>query len=179
MLLAVCLWLLSPTPDSQLPPGAPPRKPPAIAEVRAVRLAQPITVDGVLDEPAWQQAIRVSHFIQRDPIEGAEPSESTVVYIAYDDAAVYVAARMYDAHADSIVARLGRRDAELDSDRLTVYLDSYHDRRSGFYFGVNAAGTLSDGTLYNDDWNDNSWDGVWEGKAHVDSLGWTVELGGP
>jgi len=176
MLLAVCLWLLSPTPDSQLPPGAPPRKPPAIAEVRAVRLAQPITVDGVLDEPAWQQAIRVSHFIQRDPIEGAEPSESTVVYIAYDDAAVYVAARMYDAHADSIVARLGRRDAELDSDRLTVYLDSYHDRRSGFYFGVNAAGTLSDGTLYNDDWNDNSWDGVWEGKAHVDSLGWTVEL---
>jgi len=179
MLLAIALCLLCPTGDSQAAPvGAPARlgPPAALAEVRASRLAQPIAVDGVLAEAAWQQGVRVSRFIQRDPIEGAQPSESTVVYVAYDDAALYVAARLYDGHPDSIVARLGRRDAQLDSDRFTVFLDPYHDRRSGFYFGVNAAGTLYDGTLYNDDWDDNSWDGVWEGRARVDSLGWTVEL---
>src|SRR5437879_8754655 len=83
---------------------------------------------------------------------------------------------MYDSHPDSIVARLGRRDAQTNSDGLTVYIDPYHDRRSGYYFGVNAAGTLSDGTLYNDEWDDDSWDGVWEGKVTRDSLGWTAEL---
>ena len=181
MLLAVALCLLCTLHDSQADAGGPSgRRPPppphAVAEVRAVRVAQAIAVDGTLEEPVWRQAISVSHLTQSDPIEGAQPSESTVVYVAYDDAALYVAARLYDAHPESIVARLGRRDAELNADRFIVYVDSYHDRRSGFYFGVNAAGAVSDGTLYNDDWDDNSWDGVWEGKAHIDGLGWTVEM---
>jgi len=55
-------------------------------------------------------------------------------------------------------------------------VDPYHDGRSGYFFAVNAAGTLRDGVLYNDDWNDDSWDGIWEGRAHVDGEGWTVEM---
>ncbi len=125
MLLAVALCLLCTLHDSQADAGGPSgRRPPppphAVAEVRAVRVAQAITVDGMLEEPVWRQAISVSHFTQSDPIEGAQPSESTVVYVAYDDAALYVAARLYDAHPDSIVARLGRRDAELNADRFIV-----------------------------------------------------------
>ena len=151
---------------------------PAIAPqlVRAVRTAYSITIDGTLSDPLWQTAERVTGFLQRDPNEGTAPSESTVVYVAYDDAALYIAARMYDAHPDSIIGRLGRRDAVTNSDRLTVFIDPYHDRRSGYYFAVDAAGTLSDGTLYNDDWDDNTWDGVWEGKAARDSLGRTAEF---
>jgi len=145
-------------------------------QVRAVRTRQPVSVDGRLDDGIWQSAVRVSGFVQRDPIEGATPSESTVVLVAYDDAALYIGARMYDAHPDSIVARLGRRDAYANSDRFNVFLDPYHDRRSGVYFGVDAAGTLFDGVLLNDDWDDDSWDGVWDGRARIDSLGWTAEL---
>jgi len=148
----------------------------AALQVRAVRISQPIAIDAALTEPIWQSAQRVTQFVQRDPTEGATPSESTVVYIAYDDAALYVAARMYDRTPDSIVARLGRRDVFTSSDQFIFYVDSYHDRRSGFYFGVNAAGALSDGVLYNDDWDDNSWDGVWEGRAQIDGQGWVVEM---
>ncbi len=145
-------------------------------QVRAARIRQPVSVDGRLDEAMWQTAVRVSGFVQRDPIEGAAASESTVVLVAYDDAAVYIGARLYDPHPDSIVARLGRRDAYANSDRFNVFLDPYHDRRSGVYFGVDAAGTLYDGVLLNDDWDDDSWDGVWDGRARIDSLGWTAEL---
>src|SRR5947207_10824788 len=99
-----------------------------------------------------------------------------VVYITYDDAALYIGARLYDAHPDSIVARLARRDQGTNSDRFQVFIDSYHDKRSGFYFGINAAGTLYDGTLFNDDWDDDTWDGVWEGKVTRDAQGWTAEL---
>ncbi|MGH7607844.1 MAG: DUF5916 domain-containing protein [Gemmatimonadales bacterium] len=150
--------------------------PSAPLQIRAVRLAQPITIDAALTEPIWERAQRVSQFVQRDPTEGAVPSESTVVYIAYDDAALYVAARLYDRAPDSIVARLGRRDVGTNSDQFVFFVDSYHDRRSGFFFGVNAAGALSDGVLYNDDWEDDSWDGVWEGRARIDAEGWTVEM---
>jgi hypothetical protein len=48
-----------------------------------------------------------------------------------------------------------------------VFLDCYHDRRTGFYFGVNAAGTFYDGTLYNDDWDSDTWDGVWDGQVSL------------
>ncbi|MDP3909882.1 MAG: DUF5916 domain-containing protein [Gemmatimonadales bacterium] len=159
-------------------PAAAPADSPATAplQVRAVRVAHPFTVDGDLREPLWRTAERVSGLLQRDPVEGAAATESTVVYIAYDDAALYIGARLYDAHPDSIVARLARRDQGTSSDRFTVFIDPYHDKRSGFYFGISAAGTLFDGTLYNDVWDDNSWDGVWEGKVGRDSLGWTAEL---
>jgi hypothetical protein len=170
--LSLCLALAA------LPAPAVPADSPATVptRVRAARLAQPITIDGSLTEAMWQSAERVTGFLQRDPTEGAQPSESTVVYIAYDDAALYVAARLYDAHPDSIVARLARRDQSTSSDRFTLYIDPYHDKRSGSYFGVTAAGTLHDGTLFNDEWDDDSWDGVWEAKVSRDAQGWTAEL---
>ena len=144
--------------------------------VRAVKLDRPLTLDGILSEAVWQTAAPASRFLQRDPYEGAEATERSEVRIAYDEEALYVGARLYDAHPDSIVARLVRRDFDIASDQFFVFLDPSHDRRSGYYFGVNAAGVLYDGTLFNDGWDDNSWDGVWQGRAHVDSTGWTVEM---
>src|SRR5437762_7408097 len=157
---------------------SPPPAPPAPQQVRAIRLngGQGVTIDGVLNEPLWQTAERLTGFTQRDPTQGAVPTESTVVYVAYDDAALYIGARLYDSHPDSIVARLARRDQGTSSDRFQVYIDPYHDKRSGFYFGINAAGTLYDGTLFNDDWDDDTWDGVWEAKVTRDSQGWTGEI---
>ena len=98
------------------------------------------------------------------------------MFVTYDAAALYIGARLFDAHPDSIVARLGRRDDYTGSDLFTAYVDSYYDRRSGFFFGVNAAGALYDGVLFNDDWDDDSWDGVWEGTARIDAQGWVVEM---
>ncbi|HEV8264514.1 MAG TPA: DUF5916 domain-containing protein [Gemmatimonadales bacterium] len=170
--LSLCLALAAVTPPA-VPADSPATAP---TQVRAIRLAQPLLIDGLLNEPLWQSAERVAGFLQRDPKEGEAASESTVVYIAYDDAALYVAARLYDSHPDSIVARLARRDQGTNSDRFTLFVDPYHDKRSGFYFGITAAGTLHDGTLFNDEWDDDSWDGVWEGRVSRDALGWTAEL---
>jgi hypothetical protein len=143
--------------------------------IAADRLRTPISIDGILSEPEWQRA-GITRFTQKDPNEGADPSQRTEVWVTYDDAALYVAARLYDTHPDSIVSRIGRRDANLSSDWFYVGIDSYHDRRSGFYFGVYAGGTMSDGTMFNDDWDDNTWDGVWDAATKIDEQGWTVEM---
>ncbi len=144
--------------------------------VTAVRLTAPIVVDGELTEAVWQGAPAFTDFFQRDPVEGAPGSERTEVRVAFDDDAIYLGARLWDSHPDSIVARLARRDVSISADRFSFYLDPYLDRRSGYYFMVNAAGTQYDGTLSNDGFEDASWDGVWSGAAHVDDRGWTCEM---
>ena len=145
-------------------------------KIHADRINAQIKIDGNLNEAAWQSAKGVTNFIQRDPIEGSKPTERTEVKVLFDDDAIYVGARMYDSSPDSIISRLSRRDVDVNSDLFGVFFDPYHDRRSGYYFGLNAAGTFYDGVLYNDDWDDDSWDGVWEGKTKIDDKGWTVEM---
>lgn len=143
--------------------------------VQAQRAGDPITIDGILSEPAWHSPA-VTSLYQREPDEGKPATERTEIYLVHDDGALYVAARLFDSAPDSIVSRLVRRDVTVNSDDFAIYLDPYNDGRSGAYFGINAAGTLYDGILYNDDWDDNTWDGVWEGKAVIGSDGWTVEM---
>ncbi len=146
------------------------------APMEAGRLNAPVIIDGRLDDAAWVGVPVFSQFVQRDPIEHSAPSMRTEVQIGFDDAALYVAARMYDTAPDSMTVRLGRRDVQQNADLFQLYLDTYHDGRSGYYFGVDAAGTLYDGVLSNDDWSDDSWDGVWEAKTHRDAKGWTAEM---
>ena len=83
---------------------------------------------------------------------------------------------MFDSDPAKIVGLLGRRDDDLDSDWFTFAVDPYLDRRSGFSFSVNPAGSIIDRTLYNDEWDDSTWDGIWESAARVDDKGWTVEM---
>jgi len=74
------------------------------------------------------------------------------------------------------VRRLSRRDDEPDADRFVVYLDPRHDHRNGFEFWVSAAGVQRDAVIFNDSWDDFSWDGVWEASVAVDAQGWTAEV---
>jgi hypothetical protein len=165
-LLAVLLLLglLAPRAHAELPP------------VHAVRTDRAIVVDGVLDEETWKSGQAVTNFLQEDPDQGVAPRQRTEVRVAYDDDALYVGARLYDTAADSVIARLARRDSDARDDQFAVYLDPFHDKRTGYYFVVSAASTLQDGVLMNDGWNDSSWDGVWQGRAHRDAQGWTCEL---
>jgi hypothetical protein len=146
------------------------------AVIKAVKTIQPVTIDGKIEEYVWTSQKGFENFIQRDPSEGATPTERTIIKLAYDENYLYLAAIMYDISPDSIIARLTRRDELVDCDHITLALDPYHDKRSGYYFTLNSAGTQIDGVLYNDSWDDDTWDGVWEGKANLDNEGWTAEM---
>ncbi len=146
-----------------------------VKQIHAIRVNERMHIDGILSESVWQRA-GTTAFFQQEPNQGQAVSESTEVWVAYDDEALYIAARMKDIHPDSIIARLARRDNDASSDEFAVGIDSYHDKRNAFYFIVSAAGVLRDGILYNDDWSDGSWDGIWEAKPRITSDGWCVEM---
>ena len=135
-----------------------------------------VRLDGVLDEEAWSGAAPASGFVQRRPTPGAPASEPTAVRVLYDGAALYVGARMADSQADLVDARLGRRDASLETDWVSVMVDSYDDDRTAFMFRVNPAGVRVDWLYFDDVRADRSWDAVWDVATSRDAGGWTAEF---
>ena len=146
--------------------------------VRASRATTTVVVDGRIDEAAWTLADRATGFVQQRPTPGAPASERTEVRVLFDAQAIYVSMRLFDAHPDSLLAPLARRDYEGYGDWAHVIIDSYHDRRTAFHFAVNPAGTRRDGMFANDmEWQEDvSWDAVWDVATARDSLGWTAEF---
>jgi len=144
-------------------------------QVKAFRTEDGIQIDGILNEAVWQLE-GFGGFLQSDPLDGASETEVTTVWIAFDDQSLYIAARLDDTDPQNIVHRLGRRDDEVESDWFTFAVDPYYDRRSGYLFAVNPSGSILDGTLFNDEGKDMTWDGVWESAVHIDDKGWAVEM---
>lgn len=143
--------------------------------VRALKLNEKVKLDGILAEKVWQSE-GYSGFIQSEPHDGKAATEKTTAWVAYNENALYIAARMYESKPEEIISRLGRRDDFTDSSWFIFYIDPYYDKRSGFQFGVNPSGAICDWAIYNDEVNDESWDGIWESKARIDDQGWTVEM---
>ncbi len=148
----------------------------SVPVVHSVRASSAIVVDGLLDDEVWLRAAPVTTFTQRDPEEGKPVSEATELRIAYDDDALYVAARMHDREPARIARQLARRDQSAEADSFTLMLDPHHDHLTGAGFAVSAAGVQSDTTIYNDSWTDNSWDAVWESAVKIDATGWSAEM---
>lgn len=164
-----------------LPAPAAAQAPPPGPEASSLRLnAAPasgaIHVDGRLDEASWQAAPAATGFIQKTPQPGDPATERTEARVLWSDDALYVGMRLYDTHADSVVARLGRRDAEVPSDWASVYIDSQRDQRTAYGFSVNAAGVRADSKFSDDDQEDTGWDAVWEAAVTRDDGGWTAEF---
>ncbi|MFH0733340.1 MAG: DUF5916 domain-containing protein [bacterium] len=143
--------------------------------VQAIKANTPITIDGLLNEDVWKR-IPIDNFTQKEPEEGQVSREKTNVWVAYDENNIYIAAKLYDSMPDQIDRSLSRRDGSFDTDLFLVYLDTYNDKRNGYYFGVNPGGSLLDGTVFNDSWTDDRWDGIWESKANITEEGWAVEM---
>jgi hypothetical protein len=148
-------------------------------QATAVRLAgETISVDGRLDEAVWSRAVPVSDFVQKEPVEGAAPSDAMEVRFAYDDDAVYVGARMLTVNVAEVQAPLGRRDASDQAENIMVSFDTFLDRRTAVTFGVTAAGVRLDRfhpTDREDDY-ESGYDPVWQAQTSRDAGGWTAEL---
>jgi hypothetical protein len=173
--LAACLPIAAPAPAQVPDAGEEGSK-----TVRILRAEGAPTIDGVLDEAVWAQAVVVDDLHQLDPIEYADPSQPTEIRLFYDDDALYVSARLWDSQADAITAQVLRQGEGLDGeDRFAVILDPYLDRRNGYRFQVNANGVRWE-ALYKDTSNlESNWEGIWEAAATRDEQGWTAEMAIP
>ncbi|MDX1394258.1 MAG: DUF5916 domain-containing protein [Gemmatimonadota bacterium] len=147
---------------------------PAIA--RAVRLDGTISIDGRLDDGAWQAAPIITDFVQGQPTEGAPPTEPTEVRVLFDDDAIYVSARMWETDPSTIHDQLVRRDERGSFDHFAISLDPNRDGLTGYRFQVAASGSQRDAFLFGDVEEDQDWNAVWDSGVQRDEQGWTVEM---
>lgn len=151
---------------------------PVIVHTTAGRTTETIRIDGRLDEAAWQATTPLSRFVQREPIEGGEPSEETEIRVLLTETALYIGAVCHDRSPREIIATQLSRDADLEvDDRLTIVLDPFFDHRNGFFFQVNAAGARADGQVSNNAESlSRDWDGIWNAAARITNDGWIAEI---
>jgi hypothetical protein len=147
--------------------------------MQAVKAGTPPVVDGVIGELEWAGAARGENFVQLEPSRGAPAELRTVVLVLYDESRLYVAFQAYEPEA--IVAQMTQRDAQLwNDDSVHVFLDTFHDGRSGYYFMANVLGTQADGRVGEDGGSsDTSWDAPWVSAGARTDYGYAIELAIP
>ena len=149
--------------------------------MRAVRVATPLSIDGRLDEEVYNVVPPTGGFIMQDPQEGGQPTEQTDTWVFFDNENLYIAARCWDDHPERWVVTELRRDNNniIQNENLSVALDTFHDRRNGFFFQTTPLGALRD-QAFTDEGNPNSnWNTIWQVKSGRFDGGWTVEMAIP
>ena len=147
--------------------------------LRAVKAASPPTIDGLFTANEWQDASRATDFIQFEPNRGEPARLQTEVAVLYDETHLYIAFVAHDP--EPVMAQMTQRDAELwNDDSVQVYLDTFHDGRSGYFFMTNVLGTQLDGRIAeNGRANDNTWDAPWLSATQQTDFGYIVEISIP
>jgi len=150
--------------------------------IRAIRLSEPLQVDGRLDEAVYQNEASFGGFIQTLPREGEPATERTEAWVMYDENYIYVSGRNWDsAPPEQWTANEMRRDTNQlrQNDMFGVLLDTFHDRRNGYNFYTNPLGGIADQAV-TDEGNPNvDWNPVWEVRTGRFDGGWTAELAIP
>ena len=155
------------------------------ADIPRIETATPMRVDGVLDEPVWQQATRLTGFWQYQPVDSRAAEEATEVLVWYAPDAIWFGIVAHDKVPSAIRATVADRDNIANDDNILLDIDTFHDRRRAFQFGVNPLGVQSDGvrsegagqvSSLNPGSTDLNPDFIWESKGRITDQGYTVEI---
>jgi hypothetical protein len=149
------------------------------------RLEAAAAIDGVLDEGAWSQAVRLGGFWQYQPVDGRAAEEQTEVLVWYAPDAIYFGIIAHDRQPSAIHATVADRDNIDSDDHVILDIDTFHDRRRAFFFGVNPLGSQSDGVRSEGAGQVSSLipgstdlnpDFTWESKGRITERGYEVEI---
>ena len=152
------------------------------ATVRAIKLSEPLRVDGKLDERVYGDEAPFGDLLQVVPRHGEPSTEKTDIWVTFDTAYIYVSARCYDsAPPDKWVSNELRRDTNQlrQNDHFGVGFDTFYDRRSGFMFYSNPLGALADYSVVDEGAPNSDWNPVWEVRTGRFDGGWTIEMAIP
>jgi hypothetical protein len=152
---------------------------PLLAQVpplELTRLPRPVTVDGVPDEPAWQE-IPALPLTMYAPVFRGTPTQRSEIRVAYDDEFFYAAGWFYDSDASGIRINSLYRDRWNGDDAFAIYIDAFNDKRNAKWFGTTPGGIRFE-TLISDDGAtmNGSWDTFWTARTTVTDAGWFAEV---
>jgi hypothetical protein len=149
--------------------------------IRAYPTAQPIRIDGRLDEEIYRTTPPITDFVQQEPDEFKPATEKTEAWIFFDNDNIYISARNWESHPERRVANEMRRDTNQlrQNDTFGVLFDTFHDKRNGYIFYANAIGGLADSQVTDEGPPNADWNTVWDVRTANFDGGWTIEMAIP
>lgn len=145
--------------------------------LQAKKTTESIIIDGKANEAIWGSTAVATDFIMFEPDNGKPISadKKTEVKIVYDNDAIYISALLYDNEPSKIQKELTNRDVFGVSDHFAVYINGFNDGQQDFRFFVSAAGVQMD-CLATEDFEDFTWDAIWDSEVLLTDFGWSVEM---
>lgn len=154
-----------------------------IPDFTAHKVNSPITLDGVLDESAWDKADVLSQFSQYFPLDTINALAKTEMRIVYDDNFLYISAKCYSEGDKFIVQSLKRDYGFGSTDNISFLFDTYNDKTNCYLFGMNPYGARREALIFDGGKNrsnfDNSWDNKWDGDSKRYEDHWICEMAIP
>ncbi len=148
-------------------------------EVYAVKTEEgKINIDGVLDEPQWKNATKLTNFSETYPGDIIKPPVETELYILYDNDNIYFGFVCYDNDMKNLHATFCDRDKNFRDDFAGIFLDTYSDSKQAYEILTNPYGIQGD-LLWTNGNEDDSYDAIWYSGAKIYSDRWTCEIGIP
>lgn len=137
-----------------------------------------ITIDGKFDEMIWEYAPIAKDFVMFFPDNGKpiDQKKKTEVQVAYNDDAIYIAAKMFDDEPDKVLREIRLRDVFGTADHFGVFINGFNDMQQDFRFFVSAAGVQMDCIFTNKDGEDFTWDAIWDSEVVTTDYGWAAEI---
>lgn len=113
----------------------------------------------------------ITDFRQRDPGDGVPASQRSAARLAYDARNLYVGFVCNDDPA-KIRAHMAKREDILGDDQVSIYLDTFRDRRHAYVFAVNPLGIQRDALMTEGQEDDPSFDTVWYSEGRLTAEGY-------
>lgn len=143
------------------------------------RISSPIILDGVPDEPAWQE-IDPFPLTMYQPIHRGEMTQFSEIKVAYDDDFIYVAGSLFDSEPDRMVINTMYRDRYSGDETFAIILDTFNDDENARWFFVTPSGVRVDQLVSKDSEGEGSvnrnWTTYWDAETQVTDEGWFVEI---
>ena len=150
--------------------------------IRAIKLADPLKLDGRLDEAIYQTYPGFDGMVQAAPRYREPSTEKTEIWVAFDNENIYVSAKVWDqAPPERWIANELRRDTNQmrNNDHFGVGFDTFYDRRSGYMFYANPIGGFADYSVVDEGSPNTDWNPVWLARTGRFDGGWTIEMAFP
>lgn len=143
-----------------------------------------ITLDGVLDEKAWQNAALANDFTQRFPSEFGTVKNQTEVRLTYDDTTLYIGVKCEKQPNQRLNINSLKRDfSTWGNDAFVIRIDPFQDKNNAFFFNVSPYGVQGEGIISNggNSFRDasTSWDSKWYNKNNITERYWVSEIAIP
>ena len=146
------------------------------------RISLPIILDGIINEPAWEQ-INELPLVQYEPTFQGEMNEETHIKVAYDENFIYVAGKMFTKDPGTIATNSLYRDRYSSDDVFAIIIDGFNDNQNATWFFTNPAGVRFDIALSNDaDFSggrnsfNSSYNTYWDVATTQTEEGWFAEM---